>query len=135
MKTDRPIIFTALVQPIPLSRRRVRGNVQGIAAGFGAYDPSIDLNFPLEDLVMSENLQYMNTRILSYTECRNRANFYNNIGITYPFNIIIHPTSHICSLQPRGVGLCFGDSGSMLIANGQAVGVVVSGVRLCAQGR
>ena len=26
-----------------------------------------------------------------------------------------------------------GDSGSLLIANGEAVGVVVSGVRLCAQ--
>lgn len=111
------------------------GDIPGIVAGFGAYDPSIDINFPLENLVMSENLQFMNTRILSNSDCRSRANFYNTIGITYPFNLIIHPTSHICSHQPRGVGLCFGDSGSMLIANGQAVGVVVSGVRLCAQGR
>lgn len=82
---------------------------------------------------MSENLQYMHTRILTHQECRRRANFFNTIGVTYPFNIYIHPTSHICSLQPRGIGLCFGDSGSMLIANGEAVGVVVSGIRLCAQ--
>ncbi|KAG5666500.1 hypothetical protein PVAND_014524 [Polypedilum vanderplanki] len=82
---------------------------------------------------MADHLQYMETQIITHNDCSRRAAIF---AALYPRDVvkpIIHPTSHICTLQPRGIGLCFGDSGSMLVANGQAVGVIVSGVRLCAQ--
>lgn len=104
-------------------------------AGFGAYDPRININSPdtLVNMTMSEHLQYMDTTIITHNDCSTRTMLFNARNPNHIIQPIIHPTSHLCTLSARGVGLCFGDSGSMLIANGQAVGVVVSGVRICAQ--
>ncbi|XP_070501763.1 chymotrypsin-1-like [Chironomus tepperi] len=132
IKTTTRIIFNEFVQPIPLGRRRINGNTRAILAGFGAYSPNITIDSPATDLVMSRHLQYMPTTIISHNECNIRTAFFNALNPFYLIKPFIHPTSHICTVQPAS-GLCFGDSGSLLIANGEAVGVVVSGVRLCAQ--
>ncbi|KAG5666502.1 hypothetical protein PVAND_014526 [Polypedilum vanderplanki] len=132
IKTDVPIVYNEFVQPIAIGHRHIIGNIQATVAGFGAFDPSIDLNFPLEDLVMADRLKYIETQIITFNDCSRRANIFNTINPFY-LNLFVHPTSHICTLQPRGIGVCFGDSGSMLIANGVVVGVTASGIRLCAQ--
>ncbi|KAL7011868.1 hypothetical protein ACKWTF_014498 [Chironomus riparius] len=132
LKTTTKIIFNEFVRPIPLGRRRITGSFQAIAAGFGAYSPNITIDSPASEWVMSRHLQYMPATIISHNECNIRTSFFNALNPFYLIKPIIHPTSHFCTIQPAS-GLCFGDSGSMLIADGEAVGVVVSGVRLCGQ--
>jgi secreted trypsin-like serine protease len=135
VRTSTPIIFSKFVQPAPINRRYILGgNVNATVAGFGAFDPSIDLNRnPPSELFPSEVLRYINTRIITHNDCSFRAGMYNMANIGGNINPIIHPTSHICTLNTGNSGTCVGDSGSMLISNGMIVGVVVSGVRPCAQ--
>jgi hypothetical protein len=82
-------------------------------AGFGAYFPNITINSPPSDLVMSRHLQYMPTTIISHNECNIRTAFFNALNPFYIVKPIIHPTSHICTVQPTS-GLCFGEKFSKI---------------------
>jgi Trypsin len=84
----------------------------------------------LEQIRASPHLQYKNTTILTYSDCVVRTAL---AGVLVPdYRPLIYP-GHICTLARRGVGGCFGDSGSILVANGGAVGVVSFGLS-CARG-
>ncbi|XP_070507804.1 chymotrypsin-2-like [Chironomus tepperi] len=131
IKTTIPIIFNEFVQPVSINRRRILRTTPGIIAGFGMYFKNITV-YP-DEMVMSENLQYAEMRILSHFECDIRTNIINFLDETY-MAPVIHMKSNICTVEPKGVGICFGDSGSMLLKDGQVVGIAVSGVWLCGNG-
>jgi len=61
-----------------------------------------------EEMVMSENLQYAQVRIISHFECDIRTNFVNLMDNSY-FAPVIHMKSNICTVEPKGVGTCYGD--------------------------
>lgn len=124
VKVDRDIIFNQNVQPIALNRRNIRFPTAAILSGFGHY--SMDL----EEIRASEHLQFKNTTILTSFDCTARTAL---TGVVVPdYRPIIYP-GHICTLVQRGIGGCFGDSGSPLVANGGIVGVVSFGLS-CARG-
>ena len=60
-----------------------------------------------DEMVMSDNLQYAEMRILSHIECDLRANIANFIDSSF-LAPIIHMKSNICTVEPRGVGICYG---------------------------
>ncbi|XP_070507824.1 chymotrypsin-1-like [Chironomus tepperi] len=132
IKTKSPIIFNDFTQPMTItSQTRIFANMKGTVAGFGAYFTNITLNPPPEEIVLSTNLRFFDTRVLSQIECNYRTYLFNFLNPDYPIHHIIHPTNNLCTLQQRGTGICFGDSGSILVVGNEAVGVAVSGVRLC----
>lgn len=108
MKTKLPIIFNQYVKPYPINRRYIGGNVPVTLAGFGATDPELSVLSNLTHTMMSQKLQYMETRTITFNQCSIRAGLHNVMNIFYPWKPIIHPTSHLCTLQEKGTGLCFG---------------------------
>lgn len=129
VQVDRNIEFNAFVQPKPLVRSRVIGSASAVISGWGA--SYLDRNWICG--IAPNDLQYMNTTIMSNPECSLRvrmlAAFENNL----PNVATIYP-GHVCTFARRGVGICFGDSGSPLINDEGIVAVVVSGVLACARG-
>jgi transmembrane protease serine 9 len=118
------IVFGRYVQPIPINRRSINFPTPAVLSGYGHY--SLDL----EEIRVSPHLQYKNTTILTHVDCVLRTAL---AGVAVPeYRPLIYP-GHICTLAQRGIGGCFGDSGSILIANGGAVGVVSFGLS-CARG-
>lgn len=107
LKSTTRIIFNEFTQPIPLGRRHILRPTPGIAAGFGAYFKNITLDTTGDQLVMSQHLQYMDAQIISHSECSFRTGIFNAMNPNYLIKPIIHPTSHICSIQAAS-GLCFG---------------------------
>jgi hypothetical protein len=117
------IVFGPYVQPIPINRRRINFPTPAVLSGYG--HSSLDL----ENVQPSPHLQYKNTTILTHFDCVLRTAL---AGVVVPeYRPLIYP-GHICTLAQRGGG-CFGDSGSILIANGGAVGIVSFGLS-CARG-
>lgn len=129
IKVDRDIEFNDYVQPIPLVRRRIIGSGSATLTGFGAKAIGRDLEW----YEMPEKLQFMNTNIMTNFECSIRARIFGNFENLLPSVPTIY-TGHICTFKERGTGLCFGDSGSLLINEQGAIGVTVTGVLLCARG-
>lgn len=118
------ITFNQFVRPIPLQRRNFIFGSRATLSGHGHY--STDLT----NIRVSDHLQYKNTNIMSNFECQMGSVI---AGIFNPeYRPIIYP-GHICTLVQRGIGGCFGDSGSPLVANGAVVGVVSFGLS-CARG-
>ena len=105
IKTQIPIIFNDFVQPIQINRRRILMSTPGVVAGFGAYFTNITA--PPEEMIMSENLQFAELRILSHLECDLRVNIVNLIDQSF-LAPVIHPKSNICTLEPKGHGICYG---------------------------
>ncbi|XP_070503744.1 chymotrypsin-2-like [Chironomus tepperi] len=124
-KVDRDIVFTNLIKPIPLSRKRVIFNTPAVLAGHGAFTQQP----PWE---VHPNLQYLNSTTMSNSECILRSFLARLVDPSY--NPSIH-FAHICAFASIGVGGCYGDSGSPLVnrRNGEVMGVVVSGLS-CARG-
>lgn len=124
IRVDRDIIFHQNVQPIPLNRRNIRFPTAAILSGFGHYTTD------LTEIRASEHLQFKNTTTLTSFDCTALTIL---TGVVVPeYRPIIYP-GHICTLVQRGIGGCFGDSGSPLVANGGIVGVVSFGLS-CARG-
>ena len=118
------IVFGRYVQPIPINHRNIGFPVSAQLSGYG--HSSLDL----EQIRVSPHLQYKNTTILTHVDCVLRTAI---AGVVVPeYRPLIYP-GHICTLAQRGIGGCFGDSGSILIARGGAVGVVSFGLS-CARG-
>lgn len=114
------IIFSQHVQPIRLNRDHIFFPTPATLCGFG--HASTNLN----QVRASDRLQFKDTTILTSADCTTRVNN------ARAFNPTIYP-GHICTLAGRGIGGCYGDSGSPLVANGGIVGVVSFGLP-CAQG-
>lgn len=124
VQVDTEIVFGPYVQPIPINRRAVSFPTPAVLSGYGHY--SLDL----DEIRVSPTLQYKNTTILTHVDCVMRTAL---AGVVVPeYRPLIYP-GHICTLAQRGIGGCFGDSGSILIARGGAVGVVSFGLS-CARG-
>lgn len=83
-------------------------NMVGTVAGFGAYFTNISSNPNPEEIVMSTSLRYFETRILTHIECNYRTYLFNFLNPDYPVHHIIHPVNNMCTLQPRGTGICYG---------------------------
>ncbi|KAG5672750.1 hypothetical protein PVAND_002847 [Polypedilum vanderplanki] len=125
-QVDRDIVFTNLIKPIPLNRRRLVRNTPTILAGHGAYQQHPPWS-------VHPHLQYLHSTTMSNSECIARS-LMARIFIDPEYLPIIH-ADHICAFASVGVGGCYGDSGSPLVnrRNGEVVGVVVSGLS-CARG-
>ncbi|KAL7020964.1 hypothetical protein ACKWTF_011690 [Chironomus riparius] len=119
-KVERDIVFTNLIRPVPLNRRRVLMNTPTVLAGHGAFTQQP----PWE---VHPHLQYLHSRTMSNSECITRSFLARLIDPSY--NPSIH-IAHICAFASVGVGGCYGDSGSPLVnrRNGEVLGVVVSGL-------
>jgi len=123
VRVGSDIIFTPLVQPIPLNRRRILGTSRAVSSGWGAFTQH-------PPWTSSPHLQYMNTNTMSNTECIWRTAL---AGFWHPEYRPVIYNGHLCTLVSRGIGGCFGDSGSPLVVNGGIAGVVSFGLS-CALG-
>lgn len=114
LQTERPIVFSAFVQPISISRQRVRAGDVVTVGGWGGEDAGFNPNVPENG--MAEEMNVIDLNVISNLECRRRL-------LRLPlFNMLI--TNNVfCTFMGRGVGLCSGDSGSGVTLNGQLVGV------------
>lgn len=122
-------MYTQFVQPIPLVRRRYIGTGYATLAGFGADF----LDIPNLIMTAPENLQFTRLQIITNTECIIRARLFGPFEPLLPTPTIYN--GHICTMaRRRGIGACFGDSGSMLFTRDGVVGVVASTVLPCARG-
>lgn len=128
IKVDRDIIFHDHVRPIPLVRRRVIGTVFSMVAGFGV--SYLDRRW--EVVEVPDTLQFMWTSTITNTECAVRAALFGKLESRTATPTIY--SGHLCTLNSRGTGTCFGDSGSPIITRDGVVGVVVSGVLPCGRG-
>ena len=119
------IAFNNLVQPVPLNRRNIFLPTPAVLSGFGHY------LLDLEQIRASPTLQYKNTTVLTNFDCIWRTAV-AGVLVEEDYRPIIYP-GHICTLVKRGIGGCFGDSGSPLITRNGVVGVVSFGLS-CARG-
>lgn len=136
-----PIEFDdAAVQPIAIARGSVADKARALISGWGLLKVNIEpfnrLQFnrnvfakrPLAsfqyDGVQPNQLQYLETVIISNDECRARHNILNRRFIY---------DNVICSYTQRGEGICLGDSGGPLVVGQTLVGVM-SWVVPCAEG-
>lgn len=109
-------------------RRRVIGSSRSVVAGFGySY-----LNRDWSVIETPEVLQFVESEIITNIECSLRTRVLGNLETRFTTPIIY--SGHICIQQQRGVGTCFGDSGSPLVTRDGVVGVVVSSALPCARG-
>jgi secreted trypsin-like serine protease len=115
LKTE-DIILTQQVQPILLIRESIDTTTPATIVGFGEYVRN------LTDVQSTNRLQYRNTTIVSSSECTTRL--HDTPGV-FP--------GHLCTFTRRGVGGCFSETGSPLIAKGGVVAIVSFGVS-CDQG-
>ena len=61
-----------------------------------------------EELVTTDHLQFAEMRIISHFECDLRANIANFLDPNF-LAPIIHMKSMICTMVPKGVGICYGE--------------------------
>jgi trypsin len=85
---------------------------------------------PENAIEMSETLQFLRVNVISNRECNFRIALrrLDNEPRDYVMS------SHICTYNRVGQGLCYGDSGSGLTTQGFLVGIVSRGIAPCAQG-
>lgn len=116
MKT--PIIFSQLVQPIPLETSQVE-NLKCTVAGWGR---AIYPHAP-----RLEMLHYLDVDTIGNDECEKKL-WDSKIPIT---------ASSLCTLTNVGKGICLGDSGGPLVADGKVVGLAswIAGGFPCAIGK
>lgn len=124
LKTERPIEYNSLVQPIPIARREIRGSALGTIAGFGATVKEFELPPWLVLPPMSDHLLFIEKRIAPEVECRSRAliGYMRGDFILMPFIY-----NQICTVAPAGTGVCAGDSGSAIVSDGVLVGIASYG--------
>lgn len=98
VRTDRPIAFNDLVQPIRISRQRVRAGDVVVAAGWGGETQGL---FP--EPIMSEYLNVIKLNVISNMECRRRLLPIPGFGVLIRDNIF-------CTFNSIGSGLCSGET-------------------------
>lgn len=108
-RTRSEIIFTSLVQPIPLGSEFIGPGVRATICGWGTTDE------PLPIGQFAEHLHWLTLTTITNAECIER---------------MVEPERHrifeenICTYDGPGIGACHGDSGSPLTAGGFVIGVV-----------
>jgi secreted trypsin-like serine protease len=108
-RTRSEIVFTSLVQPIPLGSEFVGAGVKAIISGWGTPD------YPLPIGQFTEDLYWLELTTITNEECIER---------TIPeWRFMINP-ENICTYDGPGIGACNGDSGSPLTAGGFVIGAV-----------
>lgn len=114
---ETPIQFTDIVQPIPITKDLVEAGVGCVASGWGAVQGA---GVPRVDW-----LQAIYTSTISNDVCSKAA-----IRRRTPFDVT---DNNVCVLIGGGHGVCHGDSGGPLAANGYLIGIVSWGMG-CAAG-
>ncbi|XP_014213400.1 chymotrypsin-2 [Copidosoma floridanum] len=117
IKVNRTIEFDEVTKPIPLPTTNIKeNNYPAVVSGWGLVKgggTSADL---------PDELQYLNTFLLSRWACSKKTLF------------PMFSSSKICAFTKQNQGVCNGDSGGPLMADGNLVGVVSYGIMGCALG-
>ncbi|XP_055692564.1 trypsin alpha-3-like [Lutzomyia longipalpis] len=114
VQTANAIVFTNLIQPIPLGSNHIGGGVTAVASGWGLTSSPGSL---------AANLQFVHVQTLTNANCR------NNIG----GNGALVFDHKICAGGVVGQGVCTADSGGPLAAGNTCIGIVSWGIP-CARG-
>lgn len=114
LRLKTPIEFSEYVQSIPLDSSYINENEDVVVTGWGR------LTFTGGKSV---TLQQLNLTTISNTVCSNDIDGLERVtdGV-------------LCTLTKRGEGMCYGDAGSPLAANGSLVGIVSWGIKPCGLG-
>lgn len=108
-RTRSEIIFSPLVQPIPLGSDFVGAGVKAVISGWGTHD------YPIPIGRFSEYLYWLEVTTITNEECVERM---------IPEERHRIYDENICTYDGQGVGACNGDSGSPLTAGGFVIGAV-----------
>lgn len=108
IQTSTAMTFTANLQPIALGSTFVGGGVNAMTAGWGTLSAN--------DNSTPNNLQQLATTTLTNADCRAR---FPAADRSYVID------SKICTFTARGQSICYGDSGSPVVANNQLIGIVI----------
>ena len=68
VKTERPILFNEIVQPISISRRRLRTGYVVTVGGWGSEEAGFNPDIP----IMAEEMNEIDLNVISNLECRLR---------------------------------------------------------------
>lgn len=117
LRLKTPIRYSRFVQPIPLSSVQIGEKVPVVVSGWGRLN--------LTSSGAPNVLQHLNLVTVSNTYC-------HDVNGGSSFEKVTDDT--LCTLTKRGEGMCYGDSGSPLAANGGLVGIVSWGIKPCATG-
>ncbi|XP_065084030.1 chymotrypsin-2-like [Ochlerotatus camptorhynchus] len=117
VQTAPPIAFNNFVRPIALGATYITTGRSALVSGWGKL---------VANGKNSNNLQWLNTTIITMADCRNRFVF----KPAYAARVI---DNTICTLNPSGQGTCMGDSGGPLTYGRYLQGVVSWGIP-CGQG-
>lgn len=104
--TANAIMMSSNVQTIALSPNIIGGAIAAQVSGWGS--------ILLTGGIAPNNLQRLNTTIITNTECRSRHSGENAERIF---------TNKICTLTRPSEGTCFGDEGGALVVGAQLVAV------------
>ncbi|XP_067206595.1 chymotrypsin-1-like [Linepithema humile] len=111
IRLNQDIVWSDVVKPITLAREDFAvENFPCVLSGWGI----IQLEGPTPN-----RLQEIALKVFSPVKCKLSSSLVTD--------------NHICTLTKKGEGVCFGDSGSALVANGIQIGIV-SFVTPCALG-
>lgn len=108
-RTRSEIVFTTLVQPIPLGSEFIGAGVRATISGWGTLD------FPLPIGQFAEDLHWVTLTTVTNEVCKERM---------IPTERHRIYDKNICTYDGVGVGACNGDSGSPLTAGGYVIGAV-----------
>ncbi|XP_011504864.1 PREDICTED: chymotrypsin-2-like [Ceratosolen solmsi marchali] len=98
---DRCIIFNEFQNKINLPTKDVKAGSVGVITGWGRTNVNI--------LKPADVLQKASTKILSNSECHK--------------SLKMSIMELMCVFERKGIGACYGDSGSPLVSNGEFVGI------------
>lgn len=144
VKTTDEIEFNHLVRAVALpDSDLISGGVDVVVSGFGLTAVSFNLKLLSRNLINIDslfckyfqdpriakrelNLQYFETVTIDRSECENRMieKFYPPVPPAEKF---------ICTKNPVGVGICFSDDGSPMVADNKLVGIASWNVE-CSRG-
>ncbi|XP_036138938.1 transmembrane protease serine 3 [Monomorium pharaonis] len=112
IRLNRDIIYTDVIKPIPLAQEDIAvTDLPCVVSGWGR----TSLNGPTPNV-----LQEITLKVYSPSKCK-----LTSWRVT---------DNHICTLTKAGEGVCYGDSGSALLAKGVQIGIA-SFVTPCALGK
>lgn len=114
---DTPIEFNSSIQPIPLETEFVDSGVPTVIPGWG-----LIREYPPQ---WTDGLLYFEVNTINITSCLRQRDVDSKQ---------IVDERNICTLRPYYGGLCFGDSGSPLVANGKAIGIASWSMNPCGKG-
>lgn len=115
VQTAAAMTFSGTVNLIAMATATHGGGVAATASGWGQ---------TAHPGAAAVTLQFLHVQTLTNVDCRSRHNAVNGARVF---------DSTICTFTQAGQGMCMGDSGGPLIAQGTVIGAVSWGIA-CAQG-